>query len=149
MRGNLQARRSVDQPCDEITADACAPLLRWGMADVHDTQVERMRREVERPRTDARRPMLLIAIVTTSAMAGAALMGLMMATQRGAPVAVPAVAPVAVPAPAPVVAPVAPVAPAALVEPALAPEARTPRPCPGYQQKSVEGDAPPARTDCL
>ena len=120
------------------------------MADLHDTLVDpQIRREVERPRTDARRPMLLIAIVTTSALAGAALMGLMLMKQRGPEPAVPAVAPVAMPVtPAPVVAPRA--APEAVIEPAVEPMAApTPRPCPSYQQKSFDGERPPARNDCL
>lgn len=116
------------------------------MADLHDTLVDpQIRREVERPRTDARRPLLLIAIVTTSAMAGAALMGLMMMKQRHADPAVPAVAPVAVPTP--VLAPVA--APAIVVEPAIAPEAPTPRPCPSYGQKGMDSDRVTPRNDCL
>lgn len=128
--------------------------------DDRDTIVDpQIRREVQAPRPDARRPLLLIAIVATSAMLGAGVMAVLLITSDRVPH--PTVTPRAAPAPVAVPAPVAPVeqpAPVAPVEPSAPPpavapeaptgEALTPRPCPSYRQKHLGADEQPARTDC-
>jgi hypothetical protein len=118
------------------------------MADDRDTLVDpQMRREVARPRSDAWRPALLIAIVVTSALAGAAAMALLRGPRSAPtpPSAVPAVTPAipAVPA-TPAIAPVAP----AVEAPAVLPMSRVGGPCVDYHQKS-RGDDDPTGVDCF
>lgn len=124
-----------------------------GMDDPRDTIVDpQIRREVERPRADARRPVLLIAIVVTSALAGAAAMALVRGPRAvPSPALAPRVAPAAVVAPVPPVAPVAPVpaVPAvAPVAPAELPTSRVGGPCIDYHQKSL-GEDQPRGVDCF
>lgn len=112
------------------------------MADDRDTLVDpQMRREVARPRSDAWRPALLIAIVVTSALAGAAAMALLRGP-RSAPTPPPAV-PAVTPA-TPAIAPAAP----AVEPPAVLPMSRVGGPCVDYHQKS-RGDDDPTGADCF
>ena len=100
--------------------------------DDPDTLVDpQMRREVQRPRPDARRPLLLIAIVATAALTGALAMAMWFASRSATTPA---------PRQAPTAAPLAPARPAAA--PARAP-------CLDYGQKGEVEDGQARRSDCL